>query len=99
MYLINYYLIKYSVTQFIGQGRTFKDFNNKMNKHKRKAAAPRGRLAHTKPQNKVQAGSSLVWHCGHSLTLTPPALGPAPLVTHTFLNKNKKYYYWNISLK
>ncbi len=52
MYLINYYLIKYSVTQFIGQGRTFKDFNNKMNKHKRKAAAPRGRLAHTKPQIK-----------------------------------------------
>ncbi len=31
-----------------GNRRTFNHFNNKINKHKRKAAAPHGRLPHTK---------------------------------------------------
>ncbi len=41
-------------------------FNNKINKLKRKAAAPHGRLPHTKHKQKFQAWSSLVFHCCHS---------------------------------
>ncbi len=45
---------------------TFKTFNNKINKHNRKAAAPHGRLPHTKHKLKFQAWSSLLFHCCHS---------------------------------
>ncbi len=41
-------------------------FNNKINKHKWKAAAPHGRLPHTKHKLKFQAWSSLLFHCCHS---------------------------------
>ncbi len=44
----------------------FFTFNNKINKHKWKAAAPHGRLPHTKHKLKFQAWSSLVFHCCHS---------------------------------
>ncbi len=40
-----------------GNRRTFKYFNNKMNKHKSKAAAPYGRLPHTKHKIKSRPGS------------------------------------------
>ncbi len=46
--------------------RTFNDFNNKINKHNRNAAAPHGRLPHTKHKLKIQAWSSLLFHCCHS---------------------------------
>ncbi len=39
---------------------------NQINKHKWKAAAPHGRLPHTKHKLKCQAWSSLVFHCCHS---------------------------------
>ncbi len=42
---------------------TFNTFNNQINKHKWKAAAPHGRLPHTKHKLKFQAWSSLVFHC------------------------------------
>ncbi len=45
---------------------TFNTLNNKINKHNRKAAAPHGRLPHTKHKLKFQAWSSLVFHCCHS---------------------------------
>ncbi len=45
---------------------TFNTLNNKINKHNRKAAAPHGRLPHTKHKLKLQAWSSLVFHCCHS---------------------------------
>ncbi len=41
-------------------------FNNKINEHKWKAAAPHGRLPHRKHKLKFQAWSSLVFHCCHS---------------------------------
>ncbi len=40
-------------------------FNKQINKHKSKAAAPHRRLPHTK-QTKIQAWSSLVFHCRRS---------------------------------
>ncbi len=46
--------------------RTFNDFNNKINKHNRNAAAPHGRLPHTKHKLKIQVWSSLLFHCCHS---------------------------------
>ncbi len=52
--LIFYYIFTIIVTQFVdreeggGTGEHSKDFNNKINKHKIKAAAPHGRLPHTK---------------------------------------------------
>ncbi len=46
--------------------RTFNDFNNKINKHNRNAAAPHGRLPHTKHKLKIQAWSSLLFPCCHS---------------------------------
>ncbi len=52
--LIFYYIFTIVVTQFVdrekggGTGEHSKDFNNKTNKHKTKAAAPHGRLPHTK---------------------------------------------------
>ncbi len=49
-----------------GTGEHLNTFNNKINKHKWKAAAPHGRLPHTKHQLKFQAWSSLVFHCCHS---------------------------------
>ncbi len=49
-----------------GNRRTFNAFNNKINKLKWKAAAPHGRLPHTKHKLKIQAWSSLVFHCCHS---------------------------------
>ncbi len=49
-----------------GNRRTFKTFNNNKNKHNRKAAAPHGRLPHTKHKVKFQAWSSLLFHCCHS---------------------------------
>jgi len=49
-----------------GNRRTFKHFNYKTNQHKIKAAAPHGRLPHTKHKLKDQAWSSLVFHCRHS---------------------------------
>ncbi len=49
-----------------GTGEHLTYFNNKINKHKRKAAAPHGRLPHTKHKLKFQAWSSLIFHCRHS---------------------------------
>ncbi len=49
-----------------GTGEHLTHFNNKINKHKWKAAAPHGRLPHTKHKLKIQAWSSLVFHCCHS---------------------------------
>ncbi len=49
-----------------GTGEHLNTFNNQINKHNRKAAAPRGRLPHTKHKLKLQAWSSLVFHCCHS---------------------------------
>ncbi len=49
-----------------GTGEHLNTFNNKINKHKWKAAAPHGRLPHTKHKLKCQAWSSLVFHCCHS---------------------------------
>ncbi len=49
-----------------GTGEHLTHFNNKINKHKWKAAAPHGRLPHTKHKLKIQAWSSLVFHCRHS---------------------------------
>ncbi len=49
-----------------GTGEHLTHFNNKINKHKWKAAAPHGRLPHTKHKLKFQAWSSLVFHCHHS---------------------------------
>ncbi len=49
-----------------GTGEHLTHFNNKINKHNRKAAAPHGRLPHTKHKLKFQAWSSLVFHCRHS---------------------------------
>ncbi len=49
-----------------GNRRTYNTFNNKINKLKWKAAAPHGRLPHTKHKLKVQAWSSLVFQCRHS---------------------------------
>ncbi len=49
-----------------GTGEHLTHFNNKINKHNRKAAAPRGRLPHTKHKLKIQTWSSLVFHCCHS---------------------------------
>ncbi len=48
-----------------GTGEHLTHFNNKINKHKWKAAAPHGRT-HTKHKLKIQAWSSLVFHCCHS---------------------------------
>ncbi len=44
-----------------GTGEHSTHFNNKINKHKWKAAAPHGRLPHTKHKLKFQAWSSLVF--------------------------------------
>ncbi len=49
-----------------GTGEHLTHVNNKINKHKWKAAAPHGRLLHTKHKLKFQAWSSLVFHCCHS---------------------------------
>ncbi len=49
-----------------GTGEHLRHFNNKINQHKWKAAAPHGRLPHTKHKLKFQAWSSLVFHCCHS---------------------------------
>ncbi len=49
-----------------GTGEHLNTFNNKINKHNRKAAAPHGRLPHTKHKVKFQAWSSLVFQCRHS---------------------------------
>ncbi len=49
-----------------GTGEHLRHFNNKINKHNRKAAAPRGRLPHTKHKLKFQAWPSLVFHGCHS---------------------------------
>ncbi len=49
-----------------GTGEHLNTFNNQINKHNRKAAAPHGRLPHTKHKLKIQAWSSLVFHCCHS---------------------------------
>ncbi len=49
-----------------GTGEHLTHFNNKINKHNRNAAAPHGRLPHTKHKLKFQAWSSLVFHCCHS---------------------------------
>ncbi len=49
-----------------GTGEHLRHFNNKINKHKWKAAAPHGRLPHTKHKLNSQAWSSLVFHCCHS---------------------------------
>ncbi len=49
-----------------GTGEHLIRFNNKINKHNWKAAAPHGRLPHTKHKLKIQAWSSLVFHCRHS---------------------------------
>ncbi len=49
-----------------GTGEHSNTFNNQINKHNRKAAAPHGRLPQTKHQTKTQAWSSLVFHCCHS---------------------------------
>ncbi len=67
-------LCKYNnVTKFViygkkeaGTGEHSTHFNNKINKHKWKAAAPHGRLPHTKHKLKFQAWSSLFFHCCHS---------------------------------
>ncbi len=48
-----------------GTGEHLNTFNQ-INKHKWKAAAPHGRLPHTKHKLKVQAWSSLVFQCRHS---------------------------------
>ncbi len=64
-----------NVTQFVvwegggGNRRTFKHFNNKINKHKIKAAAPHGRLPHTK----------------HKLKSRPGPLSSFTVVTPTFI--------------
>ncbi len=61
-----------SVTKFVdreeggGNRRTFNTSLIKINKHKSKAAAPHGRLPHSKHKLKVQAWSSLVFHCRRS---------------------------------
>ncbi len=49
-----------------GTGEHSNTFNNTINKYKSKAAAPHGRLPHTKHKLKSQAWSSLVFHCCHS---------------------------------
>ncbi len=49
-----------------GTGEHLNTFNNTINKYKSKAAAPRGRLPHTKHKLKSQAWSSLVFDCCHS---------------------------------
>ncbi len=61
------------VTKLIDTGRRRREPVNiqhilitKINKHKWKAAAPHGRLPHTKHKLKFQAWSSLVFHCCHS---------------------------------
>ncbi len=99
-----------------GTGEHLRHFNNQINKHKWKAAAPHGRLLHTKHTLKIQAWSSLVFHCCHSSfnpseappwdsrpvsgagvvhyqllhrpRSVPTALGPAPLVTAPFFQRN-----------
>ncbi len=48
-----------------GTGEHLNTFNQ-INKHKWKAAAPHGRLPHTKHKLKCQAWSSLVFQCRHS---------------------------------
>ncbi len=48
-----------------GNRRTFKHFNNKINKPNRKAAAPHGRLPHTKHKVKSRPGP-LSFQCRHS---------------------------------
>ncbi len=61
-----------TVTKFLdreeggGNWRTFKHFNNKRNKHKIKAAAPPGRLPHTKHKLKSRPGS-----LSSSIVVTP----------------------------
>ncbi len=50
-----------------GNRRTFKHFNNKITKHNRKAAAPRGRLPHTKHKVKSRPGP-----LSSSNVVTPP---------------------------
>ncbi len=50
-----------------GNRRTFKHFNNKITKHNRKAAAPRGRLPHTKHKLKSRPGP-----LSSSTVVTPP---------------------------
>ncbi len=82
-----------AVMQFVdreergGNRKTFKDFNNKMNKHKRKAAASHGRLPYTKHKIKSRPGplssllllsssvglESSVWRRCRPISLTPPA--------------------------
>ncbi len=49
-----------------GTGEHLNTFNNTINQYKSKAAAPHGRLPHTKHKLKSQAWSSLVFHCCHS---------------------------------
>ncbi len=70
-----------NVTQFVvwegggGNRRTFKHFNNKINKHKIKAAAPHGRLPHTKHKLKSRPGplsSSTVSHSYFYPSEAPP---------------------------
>ncbi len=70
-----------NVTQLVDTGRRRREpaniqhFNNKINKLKWKAAAPHGRLPHTKHKLKFQAWSSLVFHCCYSsfnLSEAPP---------------------------
>ncbi len=71
---MSYYItsINIGVMKLVGTGRRRREpaniqhFNNKINKYKWKAAAPHGRLPHTKHKLKFQAWSSLVFHCCHS---------------------------------
>ncbi len=78
-----------------GNRRTFKHFNNKITKHNRKAAAPRGPLSSsnvvTPPfipseappwDSRPVSGAGVVhYHSLHRPRSVPTALGPAPLVT------------------
>ncbi len=73
LYATKHFHQSVGVTQLIytgrkeaGTGEHLITFNNKINKHKWKAAAPHGRLPHTKHKQKFQAWSSLVFHCCHS---------------------------------
>ncbi len=65
-----------NVTKFVereeggGNRRTFKDFNN-INKHKSKAAAPHGRLPHTKHKLKSRPGP-----LSSSTVVAPPFILP-----------------------
>ncbi len=57
-----------------GNRQTFKQFNNEINKHKRKVEAPHGRLPHTKHKIKSRLGLF-----SSSTVVVPPFILPEVL--------------------